>query len=86
VIRQATAKELSEFRPIPFAAIEERLVKDGTFAFAGGHCADERQRMLPWQAPQGHAYEFDRVASLWVEQGGPDADMQFSEFGSEALK
>jgi len=84
-IRQATAEELSELRPIRFAAIEERLVKDGTFAFAGGHCADERARVLPWQREQGHAYEFDRLASLWIEQGGLDADMGRDEFGGERL-
>lgn len=84
-MRNATAAELSGFRPNRFALIEERLVKDGTFAFAGGHCADERQRELPWQRPQGHAYEFDRLAGTWVEQGGADADMRHDEFGGERL-
>jgi hypothetical protein len=82
-VRKATAAELSGFRPNRFALIEERLVKDGTFVFAGGHCADERQRELPWERPQGHAYEFDRLAGLWVERGGADADMSRDEFGGE---
>ena len=81
----ATAEELRSFRPIRFAEIEERLLKDGTFLHAGGHNTDEDLRVLPWERPQGHAHEFDRLAGYWIEQGGPDADMVKDHSGSEAL-
>lgn len=80
-----TSEELAGFKPNPYGQLEERLVRDGTFVFAGGHCADERQRTLPWQREQGHAYEFDTIAASWIEQGGLDADMCQNQSGREAL-
>jgi hypothetical protein len=85
-VRSSTPEERANWRPNPFALIEERLVKDGTFV--GGAtpaCADSRGRELPWNRPQGDEHFFDSIAAVWTTRDEAEQDWRKNELGSEKL-